>query len=185
MSTRLIKGRKSVRLARIENQNNRQVTFSKRRNSVFKKANELATMTGAEVGIIVCPQGSKPYSFGHPNVNETINKYVGEERPPSPSSPGIDDKYVQMFRKANSRELNTRLNSLQDQLDFELNLKSKLKQMNKSVESQQEWFKGPIEKMNYSEASMLKKGLEDLLLKVKNYGTERGYGYENGKWKAE
>ncbi|XP_016482432.1 agamous-like MADS-box protein AGL62 [Nicotiana tabacum] len=185
MSTRLIKGRKSVRLARIENQNNRQVTFSKRRNSVFKKANELATMTGAEVGIIVCPQGSKPYSFGHPNVNETINKYVGEERPPSPSSPGIDDKYVQMFRKANSRELNTRLNSLQDQLDFELNLKSKLKQMNKSVESQQEWFKGPIEKMNYSEASMLKKGLEDLLLKVKNYGTERGYGYANGKWKAE
>nr|XP_009612339.1 agamous-like MADS-box protein AGL61 [Nicotiana tomentosiformis] len=106
MSTRRITVRKSIRLAKIENQNNRQVTFSKCRNGVFKKANELAVMTGAEVGIIVCPQGSKPYSFGHPNVNETINKYVGEERPPSPSSPGIDDEYVQMFRKANSRELN-------------------------------------------------------------------------------
>nr|XP_016445090.1 PREDICTED: agamous-like MADS-box protein AGL61 [Nicotiana tabacum] len=151
MSTRRIKVRKSVRLAKIENQNNRQVTFSKCRNGVFKKANELVVMTGAEVGIIVCPQGSKPYSFGHPNVNETINKYVGEERPSSPS--GIDD--------------------------------NKLKQMNKNVESQQEWFKGPIEKMNYTEASMLKEGLEDLLLKLKNYGTERGYGYENGKWKAE
>ncbi|XP_016501440.2 agamous-like MADS-box protein AGL62 [Nicotiana tabacum] len=185
MSTRRIKVRKSIRLAKIENQNNRQVTFSKRRNGVFKKANELVVMTGAEVGIIVCPQGSKPYTFGHPNVNETINKYVGEERPPSPSSPGIDDKYVQMSRKANTKELNTRLNSLQDQLDFALNLKSKLKQMNKKVESQQEWFKGPIEKMHYIEASMLKEGLEDLLLKVKNYGTEHGYGYENGKWKAE
>ncbi|XP_070052079.1 agamous-like MADS-box protein AGL61 [Nicotiana tomentosiformis] len=151
MSTRRIKVRKSVRLAKIENQNNRQVTFSKCRNGVFKKANELVVMTGAEVGIIVCPQGSKPYSFGHPNVNETINKYVGEERPSSPS--GTDD--------------------------------NKLKQMNKNVESQQEWFKGPIEKMNYTEASMLKEGLEDLLLKLKNYGTERGYGYENGKWKAE
>ncbi|XP_016480271.2 agamous-like MADS-box protein AGL61 [Nicotiana tabacum] len=184
MTTRLIKGHKSVRLAKIENQNYEQVTFSKCRNGVFKKANELAVVTGAEVGIIMCPQGSKPYSFGHPNVNETINKYVGKERPPSPSSPGIDDKYVQMFRKANSRELKTRLNSLQDLLDSALKLKSKLKQMNKNVESQQEWFKGPIEKMNYTEASMLKEGLEDLLLKVKNNGTER-YGYENGKWKAE
>ncbi|XP_016458583.1 agamous-like MADS-box protein AGL61 [Nicotiana tabacum] len=150
-----------------------------------RKQMSLLFMTGAEVGIIVCPQGSKPYSFGHPNVNETINKYAGEERTPSPSSPGIDDKYVRMFRKANSRELNIRLNYLQDQLDSALNLKSKLKQMNKNVESQQEWFKDPIEKMNYTEASMLKEGLEDLLLKVKNYGTERAYGYENGKWKVE
>ncbi|XP_019232913.1 PREDICTED: agamous-like MADS-box protein AGL61 [Nicotiana attenuata] len=185
MSTRLIKGRRSVRLAKIENQNNRQMTFSKCRNCVFKKANELSVMTGAEVGIIVCQQGSNPYSFCHPDVNEAINKYVGEERPPSPSSPAINDKYVQKFRKANSRELNTRLNCLQDQLDFELNLKSKFMEMNKNAESQQEWFKGPIEKMNYTEASMLKEGLEDLLLKVKNYGTERGYGYKNGKWKAE
>ncbi|OIT35146.1 agamous-like mads-box protein agl62 [Nicotiana attenuata] len=163
MSTRLIKGRKSVHLAKIENQNNRQVTFSKRRNGVFKKANELAVMTGAEVGIIVFPP----------------------ERPPSPSSPGIDDKYVQMFRKANCMTLNTQLNTLKDQLYLSLNLKSKLKEKNKNLESQQEWFRGPIEKMNYTEASMLKEGLEDLLLKVKNYGTECGFGYENGKWKAE
>ncbi|XP_016448458.2 agamous-like MADS-box protein AGL61 [Nicotiana tabacum] len=185
MSTRLIKGRKSVCLAKIENQNNRQVTFSKRRNGVFKKANELAAMTGAEVGIIVSSPGSKPYSFGHPNINEIMNKYVGEERPLSPSSPDIDEKYVQTFRKANSRKLNAQLNTLQDQLDFELSLKNKLNQMNKNVERQQEWFRGPIEKMNYTKASILKEELEDLLLKVKKYGTERGYGYENGKWKVE
>ncbi|XP_009792226.1 agamous-like MADS-box protein AGL62 [Nicotiana sylvestris] len=185
MSTRLIKGRKKVRLAKIDNETNRQVTFSKRRNSVFKKANELAVMTGAEVGIIVFSPANKPYSFGHPNVNETIDKYVGEERRPSPSSPGIDDKYVQMYRKANSRALNTQLDYLQDQLDFALNLKSNLKEMNKNLDSQQEWFRDPIEKMNYTEASMLKERLENLLLKVKNYGTERGYGYENGRWKDE
>ncbi|OIT19807.1 PREDICTED: agamous-like MADS-box protein AGL62 [Nicotiana attenuata] len=174
----------STRLAKIENQNNRQVTFSKRRNGVFKKANELVVMTGAEVGLIVFSPANKSYSFGHPNINETINKYVGEEKPSSPSSPGID-KYVEMFRKANSRELNTRLNYLQDQLEFALNLKSKLKEINKNVESQQEWFRDPIEKMNYTEASMLKERLEDLLLKVKSYGTERGYSYENGRWKHE
>nr|XP_009630753.1 agamous-like MADS-box protein AGL61 [Nicotiana tomentosiformis] len=106
-------------------------------------------MTCAEVGIIVFPPGNKPYFFGHPNVNETIHKYVCEERSPSPSS------------QANSRK------------------------KNKNLESQQELFRGPIEKMNYTEASMLKEGLEDLLLKVKNYGTKRGYGYENAKWKAE
>ncbi|XP_016456489.1 agamous-like MADS-box protein AGL61 [Nicotiana tabacum] len=120
-------------------------------------------MTGAEVGIIVFPPGNKPYYFSHPNINKIIDKYVCYERPPSPSSPGIDDKYVQIFRKANSITLNTQLNTLQDQLDFALNLKSKLKEKNKNLESQQEWFRGPIEKMNYTEASMLKEGLEDLL----------------------
>ncbi|XP_009601695.1 agamous-like MADS-box protein AGL61 [Nicotiana tomentosiformis] len=135
-------------------------------------------MNGAEDGIIIFSPGSKPYSFGHPNVNETINKYVGEEKPPSPLSSGIDDKYVQTFLKVNSRKLNAQLNTLQDQLDFALNLKNKLKEMNKNVESQQEWSRGPIEKMNYTKASILKEELEDLLLKVKNYGIERGYGYE-------
>nr|XP_018623680.1 agamous-like MADS-box protein AGL61 [Nicotiana tomentosiformis] len=123
----------STRLVKIENQSNRQVTFSKRRNGVFKKANELAIMTGAEVGLIVFSPTNKPYSFGHPNVNETIDKYVGKERLQSPSSSGIDDKYVQIFRKANSRKLNTQLDSLQDQLDFALNLKNKLKKINKNA----------------------------------------------------
>ncbi|OIT26559.1 PREDICTED: agamous-like MADS-box protein AGL62 [Nicotiana attenuata] len=185
MSTRLIKGRKKVLLAKIENETNRQVTFSKSRNIVFKKANELAVMTGAEVGINVFSPANKLYFFGHPNVNETIDKYVGKERPPTPSSPGIDDKYVQMSRKVNSRALITQLDYLQDQLDFALNFKSNLKEINKNVDSQQEWFRDPIEKMNYTEASMLKERLENLLLKVKNYGTERGYGYENERRKDE
>jgi len=73
MSTRRIKVRKSVRLAKIENQNNRQVTFSKRRNGVFKKANELAAMIGAEICIIVFPPGNyKPsyISFGHLYIHD-------------------------------------------------------------------------------------------------------------------
>ncbi|XP_075095323.1 agamous-like MADS-box protein AGL62 [Nicotiana tabacum] len=133
------KGRQKVDMVKMQNESNLQVTFSKRRAGLFKKASDLCTLCGAEVALVVFSPGCKPYSFGHPNVNETIDKY----------------------------------------LDFALNLKSKLKNTNKNLESQQEYFRGPIEKMNYTEVSMLKEGLEYLLLKVKNYGTERGYGYEN------
>ncbi|KAG1341930.1 putative MADS-box protein EJ2 [Cocos nucifera] len=46
-------GRGRVELKRIENKINRQVTFSKRRNGLVKKANELSVLCDAEVALII------------------------------------------------------------------------------------------------------------------------------------
>ncbi|KAK4485209.1 hypothetical protein RD792_007836 [Penstemon davidsonii] len=48
-SARKRKGRQKLNIEKIENENNLQVTFSKRRVGLFKKASELATLTGAEL----------------------------------------------------------------------------------------------------------------------------------------
>ncbi|KAK9083256.1 hypothetical protein Scep_029727 [Stephania cephalantha] len=70
------KGRKKIEIKKIEHKGYMQVAFSRRRNGVFKKASELTTLCGAESAVIVFSPGGKPYSFGHPDVNTTIDRYL-------------------------------------------------------------------------------------------------------------
>ncbi|CAI0547062.1 unnamed protein product [Linum tenue] len=57
-------GRGKVVLKRIENRVNRQVTFSKRRNGLLKKATELSVLCDAEVALIVFSSCGKLSEFG-------------------------------------------------------------------------------------------------------------------------
>ncbi|KAF8399985.1 hypothetical protein HHK36_015858 [Tetracentron sinense] len=56
-------GRGRVELKRIENKINRQVTFSKRRNGLLKKAYELSVLCDAEVALIIFSSRGKLYEF--------------------------------------------------------------------------------------------------------------------------
>lgn len=56
-------GRGKVELKRIENSTNRQVTFSKRRNGLLKKAFELSVLCDAEVALIIFSPSGKAYQF--------------------------------------------------------------------------------------------------------------------------
>lgn len=51
-------------LERIENKASRQVTFSKRRKGLIKKAYELSVLCDAEVGLIIFSGRGKPFEFG-------------------------------------------------------------------------------------------------------------------------
>ena len=55
--------RGKTELKRIENATSRQVTFSKRRNGLLKKAYELSVLCDAEVGLIVFSPRGKLYEF--------------------------------------------------------------------------------------------------------------------------
>ncbi|KAK9274233.1 hypothetical protein L1049_019047 [Liquidambar formosana] len=70
------KGRQKIEIKRIDKTNNRQVTFSKRRGGLFRKAGELSILCGAEVAIIVFSQAKKLYSFGHPSAEAVVNRYT-------------------------------------------------------------------------------------------------------------
>ena len=56
-------GRGKVELKRIENPTNRQVTFSKRRNGILKKAFELSILCDAEVALLIFSSSGKVYQF--------------------------------------------------------------------------------------------------------------------------
>ncbi|KAK9202423.1 hypothetical protein WN944_017633 [Citrus x changshan-huyou] len=68
-------GRGRVELKRIENKINRQVTFSKRRNGLLKKAYELSVLCDAEVALIIFSSRGKLYEFGSAGINKTLERY--------------------------------------------------------------------------------------------------------------
>nr|KJB30496.1 hypothetical protein B456_005G147200 [Gossypium raimondii] len=69
-------GRGRVELKRIENKINRQVTFSKRRSGLFKKAHELSVLCDAEVALIVFSHKWKLYEYSTDSCMEkTLERY--------------------------------------------------------------------------------------------------------------
>jgi len=56
-------GRGKVSLKRIEDKNSRQVSFSKRRNGLMKKAYELSVLCDVEVALFVFTGKGKLYEF--------------------------------------------------------------------------------------------------------------------------
>ncbi|GKV26616.1 hypothetical protein SLEP1_g35881 [Rubroshorea leprosula] len=56
-------GRGKIEIRRIDNSTNRQVTFSKRRNGLLKKARELAILCDAEVGLMIFSSTGKLYEY--------------------------------------------------------------------------------------------------------------------------
>jgi hypothetical protein len=56
-------GRGRVQLKRIENKINRQVTFSKRRTGLLKKAHEISVLCDADVALIVFSTRGKLFEY--------------------------------------------------------------------------------------------------------------------------
>nr|WBK62425.1 SUPPRESSOR OF OVEREXPRESSION OF CONSTANS 1-5 protein [Larix kaempferi] len=69
----MVRGKTQMR--RIENTTSRQVTFSKRRNGLLKKAYELSVLCDAEVAVIVFSPRGKIYEFASPSMQKLLEKY--------------------------------------------------------------------------------------------------------------
>ncbi|XP_042387643.1 truncated transcription factor CAULIFLOWER D-like [Zingiber officinale] len=68
-------GRGRVELRRIENKTNRQVTFSKRRGGLLKKAHELSVLCDAEIAVIIFSSRGNLFEFGSGEIYKTIERY--------------------------------------------------------------------------------------------------------------
>lgn len=62
-------------IRRIDDTTSRQVTFSKRRNGLLKKAKELGILCDAEVGVIIYSSTNKLYDFATTSMKSIIERY--------------------------------------------------------------------------------------------------------------
>ncbi|KAG0449575.1 hypothetical protein HPP92_027306 [Vanilla planifolia] len=69
----MVRGKTEMR--RIENATSRQVTFTKRRNGLLKKAFELSVLCDAEVGLIIFSPRGRLYEFSSSSMLKTIERY--------------------------------------------------------------------------------------------------------------
>ncbi|XP_044951144.1 MADS-box transcription factor 57-like isoform X3 [Hordeum vulgare subsp. vulgare] len=76
-------GRGKIVIRRIDNSTNRQVTFSKRRGGLLKKAKELSILCDAEVGLVVFSSTGRLHEFSSTSMKAVIDRYTKakEEQP--------------------------------------------------------------------------------------------------------
>lgn len=98
--------RERIQIKKIDNTTARQVTFSKRRRGLFKKAEELSILCDAEVALIVFSSTGKLFQYSSSSMNDIIEKQRMQSNNLQKSSeqPSFDlnienDKYVNLSKQ--------------------------------------------------------------------------------------
>ncbi|KAL4387666.1 hypothetical protein GQ457_09G025640 [Hibiscus cannabinus] len=141
-------------MVKMTNESHLLLTFSKRRDGLFKKASELSTLCAAEVVIVVLSPSKKVYSFGHPRVDVFIIHFLGHERPKT-------SQIVEAHRNANMIELRMYLDQVTSQLDDGKKRGDELREANKAIQ-EQNWWMGPFEELEQPQLLQLRLGIEKL-----------------------
>lgn len=68
-------GRGKIEIKMIENTANRQVTFSKRKGGLLKKAHELSVLCNAEIALIVFSNTGKLHDWSSSSMKKVLEKY--------------------------------------------------------------------------------------------------------------
>ncbi|KAL8166114.1 hypothetical protein V2J09_007613 [Rumex salicifolius] len=88
-------GRGKIVIRRIDNSTSRQVTFSKRRNGLLKKAKELAILCDAEVGVMIFSSTGRLYDFSSSSMKTVIERYNKAKEELLPNNSNSELKYWQ------------------------------------------------------------------------------------------
>lgn len=108
--------RGKTELKRIENATNRQVTFSKRRSGLLKKAFELSVLCDAELALIVFSSTGKLYEFSScSEINKTIERYLtSDSKPISIGSNTCMEENVKIMTNESTSELHKKIQFLEE-----------------------------------------------------------------------
>ncbi|KAL0729453.1 hypothetical protein Bca4012_025546 [Brassica carinata] len=143
-------------MAKIEKENNLQVTFSKRKNGLFKKASELCTLCDAHIAVILFSPSGKVYSFGHTKVETIINKFEHPHNNPQPNMLG------EIHQNSTIRDLNNRLTEVMNQLESEQKTSEEWAKLRKKSKIPEIWLKESIGGLDLGQAKEFKDKIENL-----------------------
>ena len=68
-------GRRKIDIVRIDNERHRQVTYTKRKAGLIKKATELAILCDAQVGVIIFGANQKMSVFSNAPMAQVLQRY--------------------------------------------------------------------------------------------------------------
>ncbi|XP_071697553.1 MADS-box protein SOC1-like [Rutidosis leptorrhynchoides] len=83
--------RGKTQMKRIENATSRQVTFSKRRNGLLKKAFELSVLCDAEVALVIFSPRGKLYEFASSSIHDTVERYKNHVKDVQADTSSVED----------------------------------------------------------------------------------------------
>ncbi|CAN0924094.1 Agamous-like MADS-box protein AGL61 [Linum grandiflorum] len=162
-------------IKKILNRSHLQVTFSKRRAGLFKKASELCTLCGVEIAVIVFSPAGKTYSFGHSDVGSIVKKFLATAGHSSAEAPKCHKQIT-----PEAREMNAHLTLVISELEVERKQGELLDQVAKA---QQAEYGLSIEGLGPDGLGQLRNALEELKLNVESQkmsvAVAAGYEFDN------
>ncbi|CAN0921029.1 MADS-box transcription factor 27, partial [Linum grandiflorum] len=104
-------GRGKMVIRRIDDSTSRQVTFSKRRTGLIKKAKELSILCDAQLGLIVFSSTNKLYEFSSTSMMSIIDRYNTQKKADSEQ---VNHESEIKFWEKEAAKLRRELQSLHD-----------------------------------------------------------------------
>ncbi|XP_064424627.1 myocyte-specific enhancer factor 2B [Latimeria chalumnae] len=74
-------GRKKIQISRIMDQRNRQVTFTKRKFGLMKKAYELSVLCDCEIALIIFNSTNRLFQYASTDMDKVLLKYTEYSEP--------------------------------------------------------------------------------------------------------
>uniref|UniRef100_A0A8C6VWH9 MADS-box domain-containing protein n=1 Tax=Nothobranchius furzeri TaxID=105023 RepID=A0A8C6VWH9_NOTFU len=74
-------GRKKIQISRILDQRNRQVTFTKRKFGLMKKAYELSVLCDCEIALIIFNSTNRLFQYASTDMDKVLLKYTEYSEP--------------------------------------------------------------------------------------------------------
>ncbi|XP_031379241.1 MADS-box protein SVP-like isoform X2 [Punica granatum] len=127
--------RKRTEIKKIDNLSARQVTFTKRRRGLIKKAHQLSTLCDAEIALIIFSSTGKLFEFSSSSTEQVIERHINlhSEKSLNPSAQQQVDDIPCALRKDLSDRARE-LRHLRGEDLHELNL-DQLNQLEKSLKA--------------------------------------------------
>ncbi|CAL9775563.1 unnamed protein product [Musa acuminata subsp. burmannicoides] len=155
-------GRQKIEIKRIQNEEARQVCFSKRRSGLFKKASELTILCGAELGVVVFSPAGKVFSFGHPTVDAVVDRFFAGHPHPQ-AAVAAASTAAESRREAAVRELNRQCMELHDLVEAEKKKRDALEKATKKVQAAEPlYWDADVESLDMEELQEFERRLVEL-----------------------
>ncbi|KHN01565.1 agamous-like MADS-box protein AGL61 [Glycine soja] len=132
-------GRKKIEIKKLDKGSNKQVTFSKRRTGLFKKASELCILCNVYVAIIVFSPADKLFCFGHPDIDSIIGRYLKGDNAEFESAKSSKEKSV------SCEERNRQYEEAMKKLELEKKNLAQIEVLTKGWN--RSWWDDPIDQM--------------------------------------
>ncbi|CAE5958857.1 unnamed protein product [Arabidopsis arenosa] len=166
MNPKKTKGKQKITIKKIEKDEDRLVTLSKRRNGIYTKLSEISILCGAEVAFLGYSCSGKPYTFGSPSFQAVAERFLNGET--SSSSSSLQRSVMNAHQQAKIQELCNVYNRMVEKAKAEeVKVKKAAALAEKMPLNEDAWWKvDPKEVKDHEEAKNILEKFEGLYEKL-------------------
>ena len=165
------KSRRKIKIEKINDFNSRVITFSKRKARIYKKANEITTLCGANIGMVMFSPTGRPFSYASPSMESIANRFFNQNLGSNGSN-----SIMESCRQNRIDELIKECGELETQVG-EAKLKEKeLRKMIKGRKNDKKWWETPPHELTLQELKQMDARMEELRKTLSNYMHGRTLG---------